>query len=181
MAGLRHRHHDQLLVLAVVVVVVLSSFVHLHFVDGRRATTLLASNLHIHRHGRRRLPTPSPYSVPSALLSLRGGGAAAASSKNKKSRVAVGAFKKKNKKSEAAAPAGGGNASMAASVFNLVNNVAGAGILALSAGMASGTGWVPAVLVCVLLGVISTHTFAIVGEACDLASCSDFKVRAFSC
>lgn len=71
---------------------------------------------------------------------------------------------------------GGGQASMAASVFNLVNNVAGAGILALSAGQAAGTGWIPSILICIALGVVSTHTFTIVGEACDLASCSDFKV-----
>lgn len=31
--------------------------------------------------------------------------------------------------------------SVTASVFNLVNNVAGAGLLTLSAGMAKGTGW----------------------------------------
>ena len=36
-----------------------------------------------------------------------------------------------------------GKASITTSVFNLANNVAGAGILTLAAGKASGTGWIP--------------------------------------
>lgn len=67
-------------------------------------------------------------------------------------------------------------ASMTASVFNLVNNVAGAGILALSAGMTGGTGWVPSVLLVVLLGIFSSHSFKIIGEACELTGEADFKV-----
>jgi hypothetical protein len=70
----------------------------------------------------------------------------------------------------------GGKASIPASVFNLVNNVAGAGILTLSAGMASGTGWVPAIVVCTVLGLLSAHTFSIIGEACELTGEMDFKV-----
>lgn len=75
----------------------------------------------------------------------------------------------------------GGDASVPASVFNLVNNVAGAGILTLSAGMAGGTGWVPAVLVCTVLGLISSHTFKIIGKACELTGEVDFKVRVSVC
>ena len=45
-----------------------------------------------------------------------------------------------------------GKASILTSVFNLANNVAGAGILTLAAGKASGTGWVPSILTCVTLG-----------------------------
>ena len=67
-------------------------------------------------------------------------------------------------------------ASIAASVFNLVNNVAGAGILTLSAGMASGTGWIPAVIICTILGAIGSHTFCIIGKACELTGEADFKV-----
>ena len=66
-------------------------------------------------------------------------------------------------------------ASMTSSVFNLVNNVAGAGILALSAGMSGGTGWIPAVLICMALGVLSSHTFQIIGTACELTGERDFK------
>jgi hypothetical protein len=67
-------------------------------------------------------------------------------------------------------------ASTLSSVFNLVNNVAGAGILTLSAGMAPGTGWIPAILICAVLGAISGHTFSIIGEACELTGERDFKV-----
>lgn len=63
------------------------------------------------------------------------------------------------------------------SAFNLVNNVAGAGILALSAGQAAGTGWIPSMLICLLLGWISARTFVMVGEACELLNEKDFKVR----
>ena len=67
-------------------------------------------------------------------------------------------------------------ATILASVFNLVNNVAGAGILTLAAGMASGTGWIPAMLICAVLGLLSGHSFAIIGEACELTREADFKV-----
>lgn len=70
-----------------------------------------------------------------------------------------------------------GKASIAASVFNLVNNVAGAGILTLSAGMAGGTGWIPAISICTILGVISAHCFSIIGESCELTGEKTFKVR----
>jgi hypothetical protein len=72
-------------------------------------------------------------------------------------------------------PTSGGHASMASSMFNLVNNVAGAGILTLSAGKAAGTGWIPAIVVCVVLGATSAYTFLLVGYACELTSESDFK------
>jgi hypothetical protein len=71
----------------------------------------------------------------------------------------------------------GGTASIATSIFNLVNNVAGAGILALAAGKAGGTGWVPAVTICCVLGALSAHSFIIVGSACELTGEKDFKVR----
>jgi hypothetical protein len=70
-----------------------------------------------------------------------------------------------------------GKATILSSVFNLVNNVAGAGILTLAAGMAPGTGLIPAMLICALLGVSSGHCFSIIGKACELTGESDFKVR----
>lgn len=69
-----------------------------------------------------------------------------------------------------------GKATIAASVFNLVNNVAGAGILTLSAGMASGTGWFPSIAICAFLGSISAHCFSMIGAACELTGEEDFKV-----
>ena len=72
-----------------------------------------------------------------------------------------------------------GKSTIAASVFNLVNNIAGAGILTLSAGMAAGTGWIPAIIICAFLGTISSHCFAIIGEACELTGEKDFKVPFF--
>ncbi len=65
--------------------------------------------------------------------------------------------------------------SLSSSVFNLVNNVAGAGILTLSSGVASGTGWVPAIIICAALAVLSGHCFSIIGEACELTGESNFK------
>ena len=65
-------------------------------------------------------------------------------------------------------------ATILSSVFNLVNNVAGAGILTLSSGMI-GTGWIPALLICALLGLLSAHCFAIVGQACELTKETSFK------
>ena len=52
--------------------------------------------------------------------------------------------------------------------FQIINNVAGAGILTLSAGMAAGIGWVPAIVVCIALGCVSGFTFYLLGEACAL-------------
>ena len=52
--------------------------------------------------------------------------------------------------------------------FQIINNVAGAGILTLSAGMAAGIGWVPAIAICIVLGIISGYTFYLLGEACAL-------------
>jgi len=69
----------------------------------------------------------------------------------------------------------GGKSSMVASIFNLVNNVAGAGILTLSSGVAKGTGWVPALLICAGLGALSSHTFTLIGEACSLTDEVNFK------
>jgi len=66
-------------------------------------------------------------------------------------------------------------ASMSSSISNLINNVAGAGILTLSSGVASGTGWIPAITICATLAALSGHCFSIIGEACELTGESDFK------
>jgi len=66
--------------------------------------------------------------------------------------------------------------SMIASVFNLVNNVAGAGILTLAAGKAKGSGWIPSILLCTTLGLISSHTFTMIGQDCEMTGEADFKV-----
>lgn len=71
-------------------------------------------------------------------------------------------------------------ASMAASTFNLVNNVAGAGILTLAAGKASGTGWIPAVAIVASLGWAASTTFRMIAKACELTGENDFKVRTSS-
>jgi len=70
-----------------------------------------------------------------------------------------------------------GGASFSASVFNLVNNVAGAGILTLAAGKASGTGWIPSIFICSTLAALSAHTFTLIGHACELSGERDFAVR----
>jgi sodium-coupled neutral amino acid transporter 11 len=68
-----------------------------------------------------------------------------------------------------------GTSTVPSSIFNLVNNVAGAGILTLSSGMARGTGWVPAISTCLVLGAISSHTFCLIGKSCELTNSRDFK------
>jgi len=69
-----------------------------------------------------------------------------------------------------------GTASFASSVFNLANNVAGAGMLTLAAGKATGaTGWVPSVVICVGLALASARTFTLIGKACDLTGETSFK------
>lgn len=70
----------------------------------------------------------------------------------------------------------GGDASIGSSIFNLVNNVAGAGILALSAGQAAGTGYIPSLLICAGLGWLSARSFCMIGKACELTGEEDFKV-----
>ena len=82
------------------------------------------------------------------------------------------------------APRGGGAATdnteasstMMESIFNLVNNVAGAGILTLAAGKAKGTGWIPSIVICAVLGFLSSHTFSIIGEDCEMMNENNFKV-----
>jgi len=66
-------------------------------------------------------------------------------------------------------------ASVVTSVFNLANNVAGAGILTLAAGKATGTGWIPSIGICVVLALVSSHTFTLIGKACELTDQTTFK------
>jgi len=70
----------------------------------------------------------------------------------------------------------GGGASFATSIFNLVNNVAGAGMLTLAAGKASGgTGWMPSVAIVGALALASARTFTLIGKACELTGETSFK------
>uniref|UniRef100_A0A7S2W7H7 Amino acid transporter transmembrane domain-containing protein n=1 Tax=Rhizochromulina marina TaxID=1034831 RepID=A0A7S2W7H7_9STRA len=68
-----------------------------------------------------------------------------------------------------------GGASPATSVFNLVNNVAGAGLLTLSAGMAGGVGSVPATAIASVLGFLSWFTFTVLGGCCSALNVADFR------
>ena len=71
----------------------------------------------------------------------------------------------------------GGNASFATSVFNLANNVAGAGLLTLAAGKAAGgTGWIPSIAICMGLAFASARTFILIGKACEMTGEPTFKV-----
>mmetsp|Transcript_16570 Transcript_16570/g.24854 ORF Transcript_16570/g.24854 Transcript_16570/m.24854 type:complete len:528 (+) Transcript_16570:271-1854(+) len=70
----------------------------------------------------------------------------------------------------------GDKASFATSVFNLTNNVAGSGLLTLSAGKASGaTGWLPSICLCGLLAILSAMTFIMIGRTCELTGEKTFK------
>lgn len=107
-------------------------------------------------------------SIP--LMDLRGGG-----SSNNRLTKPVPPRRTKSSAADANENSNSG-ASIGASIFNLVNNVAGAGILALPAGQAAGTGWIPSLLICAALGVLSARTFYMIGESCELTSETDFKV-----
>lgn len=78
-------------------------------------------------------------------------------------------------RSKKAVGTGGSGATIAASVFNLANNVAGAGILTLAAGKASGTGWVPSIAILLAIAYASSHTFYLVGKSMELTGCGTFK------
>ena len=65
--------------------------------------------------------------------------------------------------------------SISSLVLQIVNNVAGAGILTLSAGMAAGVGSVPASILCLVLGALSGVTFYLIGSACELTGEKSFK------
>ena len=99
------------------------------------------------------LPIPAPTASPAPAIN-RGGA----------------------QRKEAAKGADGHGASMAASIFNLVNNVAGAGILTLAAGKAAGTGWIPSVAIVCFLGWAASNTFRLIAKACELTGENDFKV-----
>lgn len=67
-------------------------------------------------------------------------------------------------------------ATILTSIFNLSNNVAGAGILTLAAGKASGnTGWIPSIMICTILAFVSAHTFGLIGRSCELTGEETFK------
>ena len=68
-----------------------------------------------------------------------------------------------------------GGSTIAELVLQIVNNVAGAGILTLSAGMAAGVGWAPASMLCIGLGLLSGLTFYLIGAACEATGETNFK------
>ena len=71
-----------------------------------------------------------------------------------------------------------GTAGIPASVFNLVNNVAGAGLLTLAAAKATANvGWIPAISITVCLAALSAHTFTLIGKACEITGEKNFAVR----
>lgn len=70
--------------------------------------------------------------------------------------------------------AAAGTSSIAATVLQIFNNIAGAGILTLAYGM-RGVGWVPAIAACAFIGAVSGYTFYLVGAACESVGASSFK------
>jgi amino acid permease len=65
--------------------------------------------------------------------------------------------------------------SVGTTVLQIVNNVAGAGILTLAAGMAGGVGSIPAAALCLALGLISGFSFYLIGAACEATGQTSFK------
>ena len=78
-------------------------------------------------------------------------------------------------KVEAPDPADDEGASISQSTFNLVKNVAGAGVLSLPAGVAAGTGLAPALIILVALGSYSAYTFNLLGRMCEKTGQTTFK------
>ena len=115
---------------------------------NRKSSHAFVNRNELHRHSKYNMDKKD---TPSVVLSIRGGG---------------GGGKTKTTKKES---------SIVSSVFNLVNNVAGAGILTLASGVAPGTGVIPAIIICFTLGTLSGHCFSIIGDACELTGESDFK------
>lgn len=113
---------------------------------NRKSSHAFVNRNELHRHSKYNMDKKD---TPSVVLSIRGGGG-----------------KTKTTKKES---------SIVSSVFNLVNNVAGAGILTLASGVAPGTGVIPAIIICFTLGTLSGHCFSIIGDACELTGESDFK------
>jgi len=118
---------------------------------------LLTTASAIHSNGSNRLPK-----VPSKI------------STSARSRVIK---DRKNKDVFAYRGGEGSTSTMMSSIFNLVNNVAGAGLLTLAGGMAKGssTGVVPGILINSVLGAISAYTFIRIGHACAITGAPDFK------
>ena len=61
-----------------------------------------------------------------------------------------------------------------ATVLQIFNNVAGAGILTLAYGC-RGVGWIPAALTCLTIGALSGYTFYLVGVSCDKVGATSFN------
>ena len=110
------------------------------------------------------IPAPSPLMMQQnvALNIPRGGGRSKASKK--------GVVPKSSKSNNNSNKVG-----ILTSVFNLSNNVAGAGILTLAAGKATGTGWIPSILISISLAFCSAHTFTLIGKACEMTGHDTFK------
>ena len=110
----------------------------------------------------RSLPSPP---TTSASLALRGGGSAEHDAYAQRTAARLKAQVEID---------GHSGSTIAECVFNLVNNVAGAGLLTLSAGMAMGVGYGPAVGVALALGAVSAATFSMIGWSCDRLNASTF-------
>jgi len=111
--------------------------------------------------------------VPSVVLRNRGGASATTLARPTTTRTNKGTTTTQQQQHQQQAD--GGKATILTSIFNLANNVAGAGLLTLAAGKATGTGWVPAVITCVALAFGSGHTFGLIGRACEMTDETTFK------
>ena len=118
-----------------------------------------------HQQNRAAFSNPTPASW--ATISIRGGAAQKRTLNNQKTKTTPSSATNDKDKDN--------GASIATSVFNLANNVAGAGILTLAAGKATGTGWIPSIAICLTLAAVSSHTFSLVGKSCDLTGLNSFK------
>lgn len=130
--------------------------------------TILLHNkkAHVHAFKIRQSPLSNDLSAVQQHLSFRGGA-------KKKNGIAVVTKKATTTTSKQQQQ---GEASFATSVFNLANNVAGAGLLTLAAGKAAGgSGWIPSIAICCTLAFMAAQTFNLIGKGCELTGEQSFK------
>jgi len=70
-------------------------------------------------------------------------------------------------------------ASMSSTAFNIAKSIVGAGVLSLPSGVAifsdSPRALIPASLLCVGFGLISSYSYCLIGKACELQNSSSFQ------
>ena len=157
----------------ILIVAVASFLVALAAAEVPAPTVVKSRVIRQQRHSKE--ASASLFWKKNSVLSVRGGGAKNVNTASPKQKI--------TKSTPTSAPTSTSDsnsnsndgASIATSVFNLANNVAGAGILTLAGAKASGTGWIPSIVLCLALATVSSHTFSLIGKSCEMTGLDSFK------